>query len=249
MAWVLLRASRRPSLLQHCLQRIVQRKGEIARLKTTQPAFPRKSLSSPVPHAKSTIRRGPPERILVYHGGTGKTIFLGMLRITAIFVFGASCLVVAPAFGASEFPVYIAPAVIIGGALPLLFISYTAAPFVNYIHLALPVFTRRSREQALHYARNLPPNATLFINTMKFTTIPRQTEVRLSDLVPDKAYLRPVTFRNRNPTPLPWWQGRAVRQFYTAEKSKPATATSTFYPDLWEHVYKRILDNSQHKKI
>jgi hypothetical protein len=53
---------------------------------------------------------GPPERILVYHGGTGRTIFLGMLRITTIFVFGASCLVVAPAFGASEFPVYIAPA-------------------------------------------------------------------------------------------------------------------------------------------
>jgi hypothetical protein len=47
---------------------------------------------------------------LIYHGGTGKTIFLGMVRITTIFLFGVSCLVVAPAFASDEFPWYLAPA-------------------------------------------------------------------------------------------------------------------------------------------
>lgn len=52
----------------------------------------------------------PPHRILIYHGGTGKTVFIGMMRITTIFVFAVSCLVVAPAFFMSDFPWYTAPA-------------------------------------------------------------------------------------------------------------------------------------------
>ncbi|KAF7597238.1 hypothetical protein BBP40_008080 [Aspergillus hancockii] len=238
-----------------------------ARLKTTQSPFrppknetpainpkennataPRSSGPSTIAHAKSPVRRGPPERILIYHGGTGKTIFLGMVRITTIFLFGVSCLVVAPAFASDEFPWYLAPAVVVGGALPMLFVSYTSAPFVNFIHLALPAFARRSREQTLHYAKNLPPTATLYINTMKFTTIPRQTEVRLGDLVADKATLRPVSFRNKNPVPLPWWAGKILRQFYTTEKSQPGRQSTAFYPELWEHVYKQIQNNGRPKK-
>lgn len=53
---------------------------------------------------------GPPERILIYHGGTGSTIFLGMLRVSTIFLFGISCVVVAPAFFAADYPSYVAPA-------------------------------------------------------------------------------------------------------------------------------------------
>jgi hypothetical protein len=131
----------------------------------------------------------------------------------------------------------------VGGALPLLFVGYTAAPFVNYIHLSLPVFARKSREQALQYARELPSNATLYINTMKFTTIPRRVEVKIADLVPDKSRLRPVSFRNQNPVWLPWWQGRTQTKFFTTEKSKPGRSTMAFYPEVWEAVYKRIQNN------
>lgn len=130
----------------------------------------------------------------------------------------------------------------------MFFVAYTSAPFVNFVHLALPVFARRSREQTLQYAKNPPPTATLYINTMKFTTIPRQTEVRLGDLVPEKALLRPVSFRNANPAPLPWWAGRTLRQFYTGEKSQPGKVSSTFYPELWEHVYKQIQNPSRTRR-
>lgn len=139
-------------------------------------------------------------------------------------------------------------AVAAGGAMPMFFISYTAAPWVNFVHLALPVFARRSRDQALQYAMNLPPTATLYLNTMKFTTIPRQTEVRVGDLIADKSALRPVSFQNQNPMSLPWWQGKALRHFYTAKKSKPGRASTTFYPELWEHVYKQIQNNATRKR-
>ncbi|KAL4946711.1 hypothetical protein BDV06DRAFT_54804 [Aspergillus oleicola] len=195
---------------------------------------------SAVGHAKNALRKGPPERILIYHGGTGRTLFLGVLRITTIFVFGASCLVVAPAFMSDEFPSYLGPAIVLGGALPMLFVAYTSAPYVNFVHLALPISVRRSREQAVQYAKQLPQTATLYFNTMKFNTIPRQTEVRLADLVPDKSPIRPVTFRNKNPLPRPWWRGKSLQQFFTAEKSKPGKQSGTFYPELWENVYKQI---------
>ncbi|KAL4962130.1 uncharacterized protein BDV14DRAFT_111619 [Aspergillus stella-maris] len=205
------------------------------------------SLRTPPPsaagNAKNALRKGPPEKILIYHGGTGRTLFLGVLRITTIFVFGASCLVVAPAFMSSEFPSWLGPAIVIGGALPMLFVAYTAAPYVNFVHLALPISVRRSREQAVQYARQLPPTATLYINTMKFNTIPRQTEVRLMDLVPDKTPFRPVSFRNKNPRPRPWWRPRSLQQFFTAEKSKPGKQSSTFYPELWEQIHKQIQSN------
>jgi hypothetical protein len=83
---------------------------------------------------------------------------------------------------------------------------------------------------------------------MKFTTIPRRTEVRLADLVPDKDLLRPVTFRNQNPVPLPWWQGRTLTQFYASERTRALRGTSKFYPEVWEHVYKQIQENVLVKK-
>ena len=137
----------------------------------------------------------------------------------------------------------------IGGAFPLLFVSYTSAPYINFIHLALPVFARRSREQIAEYAKNLPPSATLYINTMKFTTIPRQTEVRFADLVPDKSVLRPVSFRNKNPAPPPWWQWKTQDQFYTRESSKPARASTTAYTELWDGVYRQIQNKLASKTL
>ncbi|KAJ6180548.1 hypothetical protein N7519_011009 [Penicillium mononematosum] len=184
---------------------------------------------------------GPPERILVYYGGTGRAIFLGTLRITTVLLFGAACLIVAPACSvADDYPWYSTPAVIAAGALPMLFVSYTAAPYVNFIHLALPAFARKSREAAVQYAKDLPPTAVLYLTSMRFNTIPRQTAVRLGDLIPIKDALRPVTFQNLNPSPQRWWQGRAPTKFYTGTHSKPGRQTSAFFPELWNVIYQQI---------
>lgn len=122
----------------------------------------------------------------------------------------------------------------------MLFVAYTSAPYVNFVHLTLPAFARRSREAAMQYAKDLPPTATLHLNTMRFNTIPRQTAVRFGDLVADKQALRPVSFRNLNPAPRPWWMGRSPTQFYTAEKSHVGRDSSAFYPELWQQIYPKI---------
>ncbi|KAJ5788269.1 hypothetical protein N7457_003259 [Penicillium paradoxum] len=189
---------------------------------------------------RTSIRTGPPERILVYYGGTGRAIFLGTLRITTVLLFGAACLIVAPACSVADYPWYSTPAVIAAGALPMLFVSYTAAPYVNFIHLALPAFARKSREAAAQYAKELPPTAVLYLTSMRFNTIPRQTAVRVGDLVPVKDALRPVTFQNLNPSPQRWWQGKAPVQFYTGAHSKPGRQTSAFFPELWNSIYQQI---------
>ncbi|OKL63803.1 hypothetical protein UA08_00042 [Talaromyces atroroseus] len=126
---------------------------------------------------KPTVQRAAPENVLIYHAGTGRVVFLGMLRTATIFVCGVSTMIIAPAFFADEFAWYIAPLIVIGGALPLAFVSYTTAPFVNNIYLHLPIFARKSRETALEYVRNLPPSAEVSIRTMKITTIPRTTQI------------------------------------------------------------------------
>ncbi|KAJ9489578.1 hypothetical protein VN97_g3662 [Penicillium thymicola] len=141
---------------------------------------------------------------------------------------------------ADDYPWYSTPAVIAAGALPMIFVSYTAAPYVNFIHLALPAFARKSREAAVQYAKDLPPTAVLYLTSMRFNTIPRQTTVRLGDLVPFKDALRPVTFQNLNPSPQRWWQGRAPTQFYTGTHSKPGRQTSAFFPELWNGIYQQI---------
>lgn len=122
----------------------------------------------------------------------------------------------------------------------MIFVAYTSAPYVNFVHLTIPAFARRSREAALQYAKELPPTAILHLTTMRFNTIPRQTAVRVGDLAADKQALRPVSFRNLNPTHRPWWMGKTPTQFYTAETSQRGRDSSAFYPELWQHIYSKI---------
>lgn len=165
-------------------------------------------------------------------------------------------MIVAPACSVAEYPWYAVPGgmtrpshvtiqtdpviVIVTGALPMLFVSYTAAPYVNFIHLALPAFARKSREAAVQYAKDLPPTAVLYLTNMRFNTIPRQTAVRIGDLIPVKDTVRPVTFENLKPTPQRWWQGKAPTKFYADAKSKPGRQTSAFFPELWNGIYQQI---------
>jgi hypothetical protein len=53
--------------------------------------------------------RTKPQHIVIYHAGTGKIAFIGMMRLTTILIFVVSCTVVAPAFYVADFPWYIAP--------------------------------------------------------------------------------------------------------------------------------------------
>ncbi|KAJ6140553.1 hypothetical protein N7470_010349 [Penicillium chermesinum] len=129
------------------------------------------------------------------------------------------------------------------------FVAYTSAPHVSFVHLALPAFARRSREAALNYVNNLPPTATLYLTTMRFNTMPRQTSVRLGELVADKNPIRPVSFRHTNPAPRPWWMHKAPTQFYTPDVSRPGRKSSAFYPEFWPKIFARIQSQSTGRSL
>ncbi|EAS30082.3 uncharacterized protein CIMG_08828 [Coccidioides immitis RS] len=202
----------------------------------------RNAPSRPQPNFSKAHAR--PQQVVIYHAGSGKIAFIGMMRLSTILIFVVSCTVVAPAFYAAEYPWYIPPAIIAAGAFPMLFVSYTAAPFVNLVYLALPAFAQQSREHMLSYLQNVPRTATLSIETMKFNFYPRRTQVAISDLAPGKSLTRPVSFINTNPQPQPWWRGKDGVHFYTPEANRPAKSTPKFFPEAWERVFAQIKQNS-----
>ena len=51
-----------------------------------------------------------PERLLIFHAGTGRTVFVGALKVTTIFLFSATLLFIAPAlYNDPEQPSWVAP--------------------------------------------------------------------------------------------------------------------------------------------
>ncbi|RAK86771.1 hypothetical protein BO79DRAFT_152920 [Aspergillus costaricaensis CBS 115574] len=218
-------------------------------IKRKEPIAPRNPQASPTKHAKLTFRKGPPEKVVVYYSGKGRTAVVGTLKLVSLLIFGVSCFLLAPAFASSdEHPWYLAPAIAIGGTLPMIFILYTTAPFVVYVHVAIPAFARRSRETMIEYVKNLPPTATLYMTTIRSSSLPQQTEVRLGDLVLNKSFLRPVTFTNSKPAPSPWWAGKTPQHFYTDVRAQRSTESPNYFPTLWDDVFKKIQNNGLKKQ-
>ncbi|KAA8577072.1 hypothetical protein EYC84_007080 [Monilinia fructicola] len=109
--------------------------------------------------------------------------FLVVLKVTTIFIFVFFTLVVAPAhYYAEDEPEWVAPAVLLSGAVPMIFVAYITSPFVNYIHLRLPNFARNSRELLMRYSKNPPKDAQIDITTMNFVGKPRVTRFDVSEL-------------------------------------------------------------------
>ncbi|PYH47366.1 uncharacterized protein BP01DRAFT_214101 [Aspergillus saccharolyticus JOP 1030-1] len=223
-----------------------------ARLKTTDP-FIRKPAEpwrnpfvnkEPDPNSyaygKLIARKGPPELILIYNGGASKAMFLAVLKITGILLYGATIAFVVPELYSGEYPEWYLPAALTVGAIPMLFMTYNGATWVCYVHLFLPMFARQSRQAAEDYARNLPPTARLYITTMGFSTRPIRTEVQMKNLVPDFTLRRPVTFRNVAPEANTRFLSRGMNEFWTAPKSQRGKQSTAFYPHLWPSVFRQI---------
>lgn len=180
-----------------------------------------------------------PECLLVFHAGTGRSVFLGCLKVTTIFIFGFFGLVLAPAhFQSEDQPKWVAAGVMLSGIVPVAFVAYITSPFVANIHLRLPAFARYSREMVTRYSQALPKDAKLEITTVNFIGMPRVTLVKVADLRPAKERLGLVNYvrdtKDMN-TKRPWWMGRAVRQFGIHGGVRIPQRK-----DVWENIAKAI---------
>ncbi|KAL1961051.1 hypothetical protein VTO42DRAFT_4939 [Malbranchea cinnamomea] len=201
-------------------------------------------IAQPRPQPALSNARGRPQSVVIYHAGTGRIVFIGMMRFTTILLFAVSLAVVAPAFyNSEEAPWYMTSAIVVGSAIPMFFVCWTAAPFVTQVFLQLPGFAQASNEAMHSYLKNVPRTATLSIETMMFNFYPCRTKVTVAQLVPASSKTRPVTFMNAVPQETSWWKGKEAIYFYAPEKSRPAKRTVKFFPEVWEQVFAHIKNN------
>lgn len=98
----------------------------------------------------------------------------------------------------------------------MIFVAYITSPFVNYIHLRLPNFSRNSRELLMRYSKSPPKDAQADITTMNFVGKPRVTRLNISELKAIKQRFGVANFsrdtKKINAT-RKWWMPKAVRLF------------------------------------
>lgn len=137
----------------------------------------------------------------------------------------------------------------VGGAIPMLFVAYTSAPFVSFARIKLPPFARRSREQLAKWILDVPQNTEIHITTMNFSGLTRVTRMLLSDLNQTKARLGVANLVRRTSAAeqsgRKWWMTKEPHLFYIANESTKAGntkvwQTSGWQKNMWRQVMKRI---------
>ncbi|KAK4659323.1 hypothetical protein QC762_109170 [Podospora pseudocomata] len=135
-----------------------------------------------------------PERLMIYHAGTGKTTFLGTLRFATLLLFAGFGLVLTPHYIKSGAPPQYPLASLACGLIPLLYVGYFTTPFVTFIHLRLPPYARWSTPILQRFAKTAPPNTQVDITTLSLTGTPRHSSMMLSDLKPTRERFGMVNF-------------------------------------------------------
>lgn len=120
----------------------------------------------------------------------------------------------------------------------MVFVGYTTASFVTYIHLRLPAFARYSRELLTRYSKALPKDATIDITTMNFVGRPRVTRMKVSDLHLTQGRLGIANYARETKelnSKRKWWMGRVVGQFGIRSGKGRTRAQG-----IWENIEKSI---------
>ena len=201
-----------------------------------------------------------PERLLVYHVGTGKTTIIGFIKVSTILAFAVACLVAAPAFYNDPASPWWAPPAgdsislsniyriltllaIAIGAIPMIFVASISAPFVSTIHLRLPPEARLSKERLMRYTQLLPPGALLEITAMRFLPWPKRIGTRISELRPFRSPVSIADIRR-----VPQKQGNTRNswslqqsKFYVGEKEASKRSRA---PGAWDNIMQQLCRHS-----
>ncbi|KAK3896486.1 hypothetical protein C8A05DRAFT_20545, partial [Staphylotrichum tortipilum] len=187
-----------------------------------------------------------PERLLIYHAGTGKTTFLAFLQVTTLFLFGFFDMVVVPMYLAAGESLTTTAAIGLCGLIPPLFVTTTTTPVVAAIHLHLPPYARTGRPILERYARTAPPATTrLDVTTISVIGKPRVSSLVVSDLSPVKkgSVLGLVANLARDVRRVEegrkWWRWRPVRRFNVIEGGQEGAKEGWVWGVVREGVERR----------
>ncbi|RDA93262.1 hypothetical protein CP533_6518 [Ophiocordyceps camponoti-saundersi (nom. inval.)] len=125
-----------------------------------------------------------PARVVIFHAGTVRTVFLALVRLSSLLVAVFFVLLIAPAYVKADKDVASTAAIVVGGIVPLILITVSASPFVTHIYMHLPDAARTSRQALARYVESLPASTPLTLTTINALAIPRYTRLRAADLRP-----------------------------------------------------------------
>ncbi|KAF4463352.1 hypothetical protein FALBO_9839 [Fusarium albosuccineum] len=196
-----------------------------------------------------------PERLIIYHAGTGRTTFLAMVKITTLFLGAFFCFIVTPSYFQAGKPEWETAGVALCGIIPILFVAYTTSPFVTHIHVHLPPYARTSRAILERFVRAMPPSTPLTLTTMSAISKPRYSSLQAGDLSPARRrlglinYVRDTTEENAKRR---WYMFRAVGKFYVQDKRPQRKVRYEKKKDkvdgwIWDAIKERIDKRGQHK--
>ncbi|KAI2622491.1 hypothetical protein GGR54DRAFT_65741 [Hypoxylon sp. NC1633] len=196
--------------------------------------------TSPKPNPYASTNPPPrfayPERLCIYHAGTGRVTFLACLKLSTIFIFVFFGFVATPIYIEQEGLSLTVLRTTLSAIVPLVFVAYTSKPFVTFAHMRPPPWARHSEATLRQWARAVPPDAELEITTMSLIAKPRLSRVRVADLRPPSAAARRWRIANlaRDTAAAnaarPWYMFRAVGLF-NAQSNTVARV-----PWVWESI-------------
>ncbi|TQV96457.1 hypothetical protein V2A60_003143 [Cordyceps javanica] len=213
--------------------------------------------------AKTKVSPEIPERVLIYHAGTGRTTFLAMLKVTTLFIGAFFCCVAVPSYIQADKPIEETAKIALCGVVPFLFVTYTTAPFVTHLYIHLPLAARASRaalERFVLGGADLGPGTRLTATTMSVIGKPRYSALRAGDLVPAPQrghrlglvnYTRDAAAENAGRR---WYELRAVTRFHIPDVASGGRKASSskaskggrnlVEPWIWDAIKERIARRS-----
>ncbi|KAK2676476.1 hypothetical protein RAB80_008662 [Fusarium oxysporum f. sp. vasinfectum] len=169
-----------------------------------------------------------PEKLIIYHAGTGRITFMAMLKITTLFLGAFFCCVVAPSYIKAEKPELLTAGVVLCGIIPVIFVTYITSPF--------------------RFIKNLPPTTPLTLTTMSAISKPRYSSMHAGDLSPVRRRLGLINYvrdTKEENAKRKWYMFRAVGKFYVQDK-RPQTRvryqkkTDKVDGWIWDVIKERI---------
>ena len=137
--------------------------------------------------------------------------------------------------------------VIATAAVPMVLVHILTRPFVMNIFIDAPAVARRSKESLVAFARRLPPDTRLEIETLGFLPVPRTTGLRLSELRMRPQSLARIANLERYPfvKPKSFWTrlaGTSLNHFYARPTEKYWLRSRA--PEIWPLVVDFIGKNT-----
>ncbi|PKS12767.1 hypothetical protein jhhlp_000978 [Lomentospora prolificans] len=188
-----------------------QTQSTISAVRNPRPLTPN-IYTSPDPNKKYAL----PEKVLIYHAGTGRVMYLAVLKLTTIFLSALFCGVFVPSYIADDKPWTQSAGLALCGIIPFVFVAFTTGPFVSHISIHLPPAARHSRTSLQRFVSSLPAQTRLEFTTLSIISKPRVSYLTAGDLAPAKKRMGIVNFERdtlRENAARKWWMFRAVGEF------------------------------------